>query len=75
MNAPLRSRPWWVRLGLWRVQGRHAAWAWCWLSVLLGAICVLLGFWKPVLFLGSVAWLVAFWYWSAIAWVDRYDQW
>jgi len=76
MSAPDTKRPWWVRLGLWKVPDRRGAWVWFWLSVVSAASCVVIGFFKPVFFIlaGSAA-LVAFLYRAAISWVDRYDQW
>jgi len=72
---PAAERPWWVKVGLWGVPNRAAAWAFFWLSIALAVGCIVYGFWAPPFFAGDLFFLAALWYWLSIRWVDRHGGW
>ena len=67
--------PLWVRLGLWGLSGRAAAWASFWLSVTIAVGCTAYGFVDRRFFGGGVLVLAALWYHQSIRWVDRHGRW
>jgi hypothetical protein len=69
------GRPWWVKVGLWGISSRGSAWNFVWLSIALGIVCVVYGFWNRLFCMGGVWFLAALWYVLAIQWVDRHDAW
>jgi hypothetical protein len=76
MSAQTRlDWPRWVRVGLWRVPSRAAAFAFVWLSIGLALAGLIAGFWHPVLFVAVLFILAAWWYWRAIHWVDKNASW
>jgi hypothetical protein len=64
-----------VKLSLWGVPNRAAAWAFVWLSVLLAVACVVYGFWDSRYFVGILFLLAALGYWLALRWVDHHGSW
>ena len=64
-----------VRIGLWGVQNRAMAWAFAAGSVVLAIVCLMLSFKDPRFFGGVALIFAALWYYSAIRWVDKHDQW
>lgn len=75
MSVDRRKWPSMVRIGLWGVRNRAMAWAFAGGSVLLAIVCFALSS-KDPRFFGGVAFLfAALWYYLAIRWVDRHDQW
>lgn len=70
-----RPRPWWVNVALLGLPNRASAFVMMWISLLIAAAGPALSVWI------TGAWLLAFfvfaavWYWAAITWVDRSDQW
>jgi hypothetical protein len=69
------GRPWWVKVGLWGISSRGSAWTFVWLSVTLGVVCVLYGFWNRWFIAGAAWFLAAIWYLLAIRWVDEHGAW
>lgn len=70
-----RARPYWVKLALWGVPSRAAAWLYFWAAVAIAAGCTALGFVEPVFFVGGMILLAALWYYAAIQWVDQHGNW
>lgn len=69
------TRPAWVRLTLWGVPSRRTARGWFWLSVALALGGSAFGF-VDRRFFGCSAFLIgAYWYWSALRWVDNHGGW
>jgi hypothetical protein len=64
-----------VRLGLWGVSSRRAAWAFCWLSLVIAAGCAAYGFINPFGYIGGLMVFAALWYYLSIRWVDRHSRW
>ena len=48
------GRPWWVKVGLWGISSRGSAWTFVWLSIALGVVCMVYGFWNRWFSLGAV---------------------
>lgn len=67
--------PMMVRLGLWGLSTRGAAWACFWLALAIAAGCVAYGFVEPRAFGGGLMVLAALWYYLAIRWVDQHSRW
>jgi hypothetical protein len=74
-RVPREEYPWWVKLSLWGVPNRAAAWVFVWLSVLLAVAFVAYGFWDSRYFVGLLFLLAALWYWLALRWVDHNGSW
>lgn len=71
-----RSRwPIMVRMGLWGIPNRSAAWVFFWLSLAAAAGCVAYGFVNPDWFLGGLFVFAAMWYYISIRWVDDFGSW
>jgi hypothetical protein len=64
-----------VRLGLWGLSTRGAAWGFFWLSLVIAAGAVCYGFINPLGFIGGLAVFSALWYYLSIRWVDRHSRW
>jgi hypothetical protein len=64
-----------VRVGLWGVHSRGAAWAFFWLSIAAAAGCIAYGFINPPFFAGGALLLAALWYYLSIRWVDGHGGW
>ena len=64
-----------IRLGLWGISKRATAWRFVWLSIVLAAGCIVIGFWNHVFFAGAIWILSALWYLYAIRWVDDNGKW
>jgi hypothetical protein len=69
VDTPPDLRPLWVRVGLWGLRSRAAAWAFVGLSLVL-AVAGFVYFWPGVLMVFAAAW-----YWAAIRWMDRHEAW
>ncbi len=69
------GRPWWVKVALWGISGRGSAWNFVWLSVALGAVCMVYAFWNRLFAAGGLWFFGAIWYLLAIRWVDRHGAW
>lgn len=69
------ARPLYVSLGLWGVPSRAAALVWMWSCVAVAVLGIVLGFFKPVFFLGASLLISAAWYRAAIGWMDRNRAW
>jgi hypothetical protein len=70
-NRPFQTRPWWVKLGLWKVPNRAVAMFCMWISI---------AFATSFLVTGAYGWcaygiFAAIWYWKSIDWVDKNDRW
>ena len=79
-EAPLtyarrRVRPWWVRLALYGLPGRKSAFAFFWISLLIAGAGPAASLWIPGAWVATFLVFAAVWYWAAITWVDRCDQW
>jgi hypothetical protein len=70
------ERPWWVQVGLWRIQSRSTAWAFFWFSLVLAVAPGLFLFTlnKGFVLFGLFG-LAALWYWLCIRWVDEHGAW
>lgn len=75
MSADRSKWPLPVRLGLWGLSTRSAAWVFVWLSVALAIGAVAYGFVNPLGFLGGVFAFAGLWYYLSIRWVDRHSTW
>jgi hypothetical protein len=64
-----------VRIGLWGVPNRNAAWAFAGGSLVLALVCVALGFKDSRFFGGGTLLFAALWYYLSIRWVDKHNQW
>jgi hypothetical protein len=64
-----------VRLTLWRLHDRNAAWMFVWLCAIFACMCIAYGFVNPWLFIGSPLAIAAIGYYFAIKWVDRNGRW
>lgn len=70
-----KSWPVMVRVGLWGLPNRAAAWAFVGLSIALAVGCVIYGLFDRRFFIGGILLLAALWYYLAIRWVDRHSRW
>ncbi len=75
MSVDRSSWPWPVRMGLWKVPTRGAAWGYFILAMALALGFVAYGFVKPRFYAGGVFVLAALWYYLAIRWVDAHGEW
>lgn len=75
MAADRSKWPTMVRIGLWGVPNRTAAWCFAAASLILALVCVILGFKYPRFFAGIVFIFSALWYFYSIRWVDKHNQW
>lgn len=75
MAVDRRKWPPMVRIGLWSVPNRAVAWALAAGSVILAIVCFVVGFKDPRFFGGVALIFAALWYYLAIRWVDKHDQW
>jgi len=64
-----------VRLGLWGIPGRGAAWSFVVLSLAIAAGGITYGFVNPLGFIGGLMVFAALWYYLSIRWVDRHGSW
>ena len=67
--------PAWVRVGLWGIATRRAAYGFFGVSLLLSIASAVGGFVWPVLFTGGLLVIAALWYLLAIRWVDQHGGW
>ncbi len=74
-NKRADTRPLWVKVALWGVPGRSAAWAFFWLSLALAIGGIIYGFWDRRFFAGAMLFVAAAWYYLAIRWVDQRGGW
>ncbi|HEX8915431.1 MAG TPA: hypothetical protein VF796_23970 [Humisphaera sp.] len=79
-DAPLayahrRTRPTWVRLALAGLPGRKSAFACFWACLLIAGAGPAASLWIPGAWAATFLVFAAVWYWAAITWVDRCDQW
>lgn len=75
MDVDRSTWPLMVRLGLWGLSSRGAAWAFFWLSLAIALGCVAFGFVHWRFFIGGGMVFAALWYYLSIRWVDRYGTW
>jgi hypothetical protein len=68
-------RPWWVRLGLWKIHDRLTAGVFLWASLMIAVIGAIGGIQEPRLLLCLAALPAALWYWLCIRWVYQHDRW
>jgi hypothetical protein len=64
-----------VRVGLWGISRRSAAWAFVWLSIAIAAVSVAYAIVNRAAWVGGVLVFAALWYYLAIRWVDRHGRW
>lgn len=64
-----------VRLGLWGLPRRWAAWIFFWVSIGISVGCVAYGFVERRFLIGGVMVLAALWYYLSIRWVDKHASW
>jgi hypothetical protein len=67
--------PMWARIGLWGVPNRMAAWAFVWICLAVGIVCIAYGFVDRRFFGGGALFLAALWYYASIRWVDLHGRW
>jgi hypothetical protein len=70
-----KAWPLWVRLGLWGLKNRFAAWGFVWLSLFLAATSIVVADFYPPASAGRLLVFAALWYYLAIRWVDRHGGW
>ena len=75
METQTQIRPLWVRVGLYGLAKRSNAFTFVWISLGLAGVGILVGFVKPLSFVGSIFIFSALWYWLAIRWVDKNGKW
>lgn len=76
MPRPDRSGwPVYVRVGLWGIAGRRAAWACFGLSLALAVGSGLYAFVEPRATPGTLMFAAALWYYVSIRWVDANAHW
>lgn len=64
-----------VKLGLWGLPTRGSAWAFVWLSLVVAAVGLAVGFVFPLAFVGTLTVFAALWYYLSIRWVDANGRW
>ncbi len=64
-----------VRIGLWGLPNRGAAWLFFGLSIALTVAGLLYGFVDQRFFIGAIFILAALWYYLSIRWVDKHSNW
>jgi hypothetical protein len=67
--------PPWVKIGLWGLAGRAAAWAFVWLSVAIAIGCVAYRSIGHRSCPGRLMVVAASWYKLSIRWVDEHGDW
>jgi hypothetical protein len=67
--------PDWIRIGLWGVPSRRAAWAWFWLSLAIAVACCIYGFTDRRFFIGGFMVVASLMYYLSIRWVDKHGGW
>jgi hypothetical protein len=67
--------PFWVRIGLWGLPTRAAAWAFFWLSIAIAVGCVAYALVDRRYLVGGILALAALWYYLSIRWVDKHSRW
>jgi hypothetical protein len=75
MDVDRGTWPLMVRIGLWGLPSRGAAWCFFWLSVALGGACIAYGLVDRRFFVGGFLVFAALWYYLSIRWVDRHSSW
>jgi hypothetical protein len=65
--------PLFIRLGMWGLSSRMAAFAFLWCCVGIAVLCLLLSLITPWALIGAVYFLPACWYWVVIRWVDKHN--
>src|SRR5258708_2935451 len=65
----------WVKLGLWKIPSRGAAWSFCWLAVAIAIGCTACGFMDRRFFLGGLMAVAALWQSISIRRVDGHGGW
>ncbi len=75
MGVDRSTWPVMVRLGLWGLPTRGAAWAFFWLSIAIAVGCVAYGFVDWRFFIGGIMVFAALWYYLSIRWVDQHSTW
>lgn len=75
MGVDRSTWPVMVRLGLWKLRTRGAAWAYFWLCIAIAVVCVAYGFVDWRFFFGGLMVFAAVWYYLSIRWVDQHSTW
>lgn len=77
MNHDVRrvKRPLWVRIALWGIPGRGAAWGFFWLSVAIAIGGIACGRIDRRFYVGGLMVVAALWYYLAIRWEDDHGDW
>jgi len=75
MGVDRAQWPMMVRLGLWGLPNRAAAWLFVWLSLAIAAGCFAYGFVNPLAFIGVFMVFASLWYFLSIRWVDQHSRW
>jgi hypothetical protein len=75
MGVDRSTWPVMVRLGLWGLPTRGAAWAFFWLSIAIAVGFVAYGLVDRRFFAGGIMVFAALWYYLCIRWVDHHSTW
>jgi hypothetical protein len=75
MSVDRSKWPVMVRLGLWGLPNRGAAWGFVGLSVAIAVGSVVYGFVDRRYFIGVIFVLAALWYYLSIRWVEQHSGW
>lgn len=71
-------KPWWVEVGLWKINDRNTAWLFLGISVamaVLPAVVMSVAMGSNRFFISGIFILAAVWYWLCIKWMDDNDGW
>jgi hypothetical protein len=76
-SAGRNERPLWVKIGLWGLHTRVAAWVFVWLSLALAMASVTYAAMTGDrrFLVGGILVVAALWYYGSIRWVDRHGSW
>lgn len=75
MKVDRSKWPLMVRLGLWGISSRGAAWSFVWVCIALAVACIGYGLVDARFFYGVLFFLSAYWYVYSLRWVDRNSRW
>lgn len=70
-----KAFPIYVRTGLFGINSKKIAYMYFWLSVVISAVSVIMGFYNKVYFFGVLFLLAALWYFLVIKWMDSNSKW
>jgi len=74
-NTKADNRPIWVRAAVWGIRSRGAVQLFFWISILLAATSLAYAVVDRRFLGGLVFVLSAYWYFRAMRWLDKNDDW